>query len=108
MRRTSAPLYSKSGEVFGHLDLTDAQWQGGEGVAPGVEVVDVALVRHTDDVVYTAVRVTPPRTDEDLVITYTPTEWALFAARASTGYFDPEAVLERRRSREECGGSALA
>ncbi|WP_208635947.1 DUF397 domain-containing protein [Amycolatopsis thailandensis] len=106
MRRTTAPIYSKSGDVLGHLDLSNAHWQGGEDVEAGVEVVEVAFVRHTDGVIYTAVRRTPPRTDEDLVITYTPTEWELFAARASTGYFDPEAVLERRRSREERGGSA--
>ncbi|WP_410646197.1 DUF397 domain-containing protein [Amycolatopsis sp. cmx-4-54] len=105
MRRTTAPIYSKNGDVLGHLDLTGAHWQGGEGVADGVEVVEVAFVQHTDGVIYTAVRRTPPHTDEDLVMTYTPTEWRLFAARASTGYFDPEAVMERHR---EHGGSATA
>ncbi|WP_199754299.1 hypothetical protein [Amycolatopsis sp. WAC 01375] len=107
MRRTTAPIYSKSGDVLGHLDLTDAHWQGGEDVADGVEVVEVAFVQHTDGVIYTAVRRTPPLTDEDLVMTYTPTEWKLFAAQASTGYFDPEAVMERHRNREH-GGSATA
>ncbi|WP_218157001.1 DUF397 domain-containing protein [Amycolatopsis saalfeldensis] len=101
MRRTSAPIYSKSGDVIGHLDLTDAHWQGGEDVEDGVEVIEVAFVPHTDGVTYTAVRKTPPDDADDLVITYTPTEWELFAKRASTGYFNPDAVLERRRQRAE-------
>jgi hypothetical protein len=95
-RRRSAPIYSKAGEVMGQLDLTTAQWHGGEDLEAGAEAVEVAFVQHPDGETYVAVRRTPPMPPDDHVIVYSELEWELFSRRAAEGYFDPDQVAARR------------
>jgi hypothetical protein len=81
----SAPIYDDKAHVRGHLDLSNAEWQRGEG-DPDDEHVEIAFVEHTDGKTYVAMR--NSKQPEGPVLVFTMSEWDAFVAGAKDGEFD--------------------
>ncbi|MBB5894018.1 DUF397 domain-containing protein [Kutzneria kofuensis] len=86
MSDEAAPIYDDKAQVRGSLDLTDAQWQRGDGAEDDGEHVEVAFVPHTDGVTYVAMRNSAQ--PQGPVLVFTPAEWDAFVKGARDGEFD--------------------
>jgi hypothetical protein len=86
MGNDTAPIYDDKSNVRGSLDLTEAQWQRGDGTSDDGEHVEVAAVPHTDGVTYMVMRNSAQPNGPVLV--FTPAEWDAFVKGARDGEFN--------------------
>jgi hypothetical protein len=82
----SEPFDDKA-HIRHELDLSQAKWVRAEPEGEHVEgAVEMAFVKHTDGVTYTALRQSDD--PDGLVLIYTPSEWVAFVEGAKDGEFD--------------------